>query len=105
MTFAHTTGTGADRLTLVVSTTATTALEPSSSVTFTPDGGSAIALSLVGNVENEAGRCSRHLRLLDPPSGTSGIVTVTFSGNVANGMAAGAANFAGVDQEEPSMTL
>ena len=37
-------------------------------------------------------------RLLNPPSGQLGTVTVTFSGSVTNGIVAGVANFTGVDQ-------
>ncbi len=39
--------------------------------------------------------------LLNPPSSKTGTVTVTFSGDVASGIVAGAANFAGVDQTTP----
>ena len=102
ISFAHTTGSGADRLTLVgiaannYSTTRTL-----SSVTFTPSGGSAIALSPVGSVQNGNGRLSAIYSLLAPPSGASGTMAVNFSGSVGYGIVAGAANFKGVDQAVP----
>ncbi len=40
-------------------------------------------------------------RCVNPTSGASGQVVVTFSGAVSNGIVAGAANFAGVDQTTP----
>jgi uncharacterized repeat protein (TIGR02543 family) len=99
---AHTTGTGANRLMLVgVSANSYNSAQTISSVTFTPSGGSAIALSPVGSVENESGRLAAIYSLLDPPSGVSGTVTVTFSGSVSYGIIAGVANFAGVDQTDP----
>ena len=75
-----------------------------SSVTFTPSGGSATNLTEVitqlgYNSTNP--RYSAIYKLLNPPSGVSGTVTVTFSGAVTNGIVAGAANFAGVDQTTP----
>ena len=46
-------------------------------------------------------RYSAIYKLLNPPSGVTGTVTVTFSGAVSNGIVAGAADFAGVDQTTP----
>jgi hypothetical protein len=98
----HTTGTGTDRLMLVgVSANTYNTTDPISSVTFTPNGGSATALSLVGSIENEAGRLATIYSLLNPPSGVSGTVTVTFSNSVGYGIVAGVANFAGVNQSDP----
>ncbi len=103
---AHTTGTGTDRLMMVgVSWNCGTTDRSITSVTFTPSGGSAIALSEVITQQgtNSSGdpRYSAIYSLLNPPSGVSGTVTVTFSGSVSNGIVAGAANFKGVDQSTP----
>ena len=38
---------------------------------------------------------------MNPPAGTSGTIAITFSGTVANGIVAGARNFANVDQTTP----
>jgi uncharacterized repeat protein (TIGR02543 family) len=103
ITINHTTGTGTNRLMLVgVSWNCGTTDRTISSVTFTPDGGSATALAEV--ITEQTGtqlRYSAIYSLLDPPSGQAGTVTVTFSGSVSNGIVAGVANFAGVDQATP----
>jgi len=102
MSFAHTTGAGADRLLLVgISANSYNGARTLESVTFTPSGGSPIALSSVGSIENGSGRLAAIYYLLAPPSGVSGTVAVTFSGSVGNGFVAGAANFQGVDQVTP----
>ena len=99
---AHTTGTGTNRLMLVgVSANSYNGARTISSVTFTPAGGSATALTLVGSRENEAGRLAAIYSLLNPPSAASGTVTVTFSGSVAYGIVVGVASFSGVDQAIP----
>jgi len=105
LSFAHTTGTGNNRLLLVgVSWNCGSTNRTISSVTFTPDGGSAAGLS---EVITQLGYSTSNPRytaiysLLNPPSGQTGTVTVTFSGSVSNGIMAGAANFAGVDQTTP----
>ncbi len=101
----HTTGTGTERLMLVgVSWNCGTTDRTISSVTFTPSGGGALELTEVitergYNATNP--RYSAIYGLLDPPSGETGTVTVTFSGAVSNGIVAGVANFAGVDQTDP----
>ena len=105
VSFAHTTGTGSDRLMLVgVSWNCGSTNRTISSVTFTPSGGSAINLTEVitqlgYNSSNP--RYSAIYRLLNPPKHVAGTVTVTFSGAVSNGIVAGAVNFAGVDQTTP----
>jgi uncharacterized repeat protein (TIGR02543 family) len=99
---AHTTGTGTDRLMLVgVSANSYGTARTISSVTFTPSGGSAATLALVGSVENESGRLAAIYSLLNPPNGVSGTVTITFSGSVGNGITVGVANFSGVNQSDP----
>ena len=99
----HTTGTGTDRLMLVgVSWNCGTTDRTISSVTFTPANG--IATSLTSVLKQQAGtqlRYSAIYSLLNTPRNTSGIVTITFSGEVTNGIVAGAANFAGVNQSTP----
>ena len=79
----HTTGSGDNRL-LLVSVTANSygGAQTVSSVTFTPDGGSALALTAVSSIENGAGRLAAVYQLLAPPSGVSGTVSVAFSGTV-----------------------
>ncbi len=99
----HTTGTGNNRLMLVgVSWNCGSTARTISSVTFTPDGGSPTGLDEVGTEQTGTQlRYSAIYSLLDPPSGETGTVTVTFSGSVSNGIVAGVANFAGVDQTTP----
>jgi hypothetical protein len=73
-----------------------------SSVTFTPGSGPALTLTEVGTQQSGTQlRYAAIYSLLNPPSGVTGTVTVTFSGGVSNGIVAGAANFAGVDQTDP----
>jgi hypothetical protein len=100
---AHTTGTGPNRLILVgVSWNCYNTDQSISSVTFTPSGGSAVSLNEVKT--QQAGTQLRYAAiysLLNPPSGVSGTVTITFSGSVGSGTVAGVANFAGVDQTTP----
>ena len=112
VSFAHTTGTGTDRLMLVgVSwNSGTQANERSiTSLTFTPlagQPGQGVPVALT-QVIKQLGytaanpRYSAIYKLLNPPPGVSGTVTVTFSGTVTNGSVAGAADFAGVDQTTP----
>jgi hypothetical protein len=100
----HTTGAGTDRLMLVgVSWNSGTSARTISSVTFTPNGGSALALSGVRTqqVASTTYRYAAIYRLLNPPSGQAGTVTVTFSASVSSGIVVGVANFAGVDQTTP----
>ena len=105
VSFSHTTGSGTDRLMLVgVSWNCGTTNRTISSITFTPSGGSAVGLTEVitqlgYNTSNP--RYSAIYSLLNPGSGVSGTVDITFSGAVSNGIIAGAANFAGVDQTTP----
>jgi uncharacterized repeat protein (TIGR02543 family) len=105
LAFAHTTGTGVNRLLLVgVSWNCNQTDRTITSVTFTPDGGTAVNFT---EVITQLGYDASHPRysaiwgLVNPPSGQAGTVTVNFSGSVSNGIMAGAANFAGVDQTTP----
>ncbi len=98
----HTTGSGTNRLMLVgISANSYGTARTISTITFTPSGGSVLNLSLVGSVENELGRLAAIYKLVDPPSGVTGIIAVTFSGSVGNGIVVGAANFAGVNLTNP----
>ena len=111
ITFAHTLGTGADRLTLVGISwncgTSNTSNEHITSVIFTPDGGGEQTLSEV--VTQRGGtdtyRYSAIYSLLPDAAalagGATGTITVTFDGAVPNGIVAGAANFQNVDQTVP----
>ena len=103
VSFAHTTGSGSDRLLLVgLSWNCGSTDRTVASATFTPTSGPPIDLTLVK--KQQAGtqlRYSAIYSLLNPSPSTLGTVTITFSGAVSNGIVAGAANFAGVDQANP----
>ncbi len=106
VSFNHTTGTGTDRLMLVgVSWNCGTTDRTVSTATFTPGGGSALNLTLVlteqYNYSTNNYRYTAIYSLLNPPSGVTGVINITFSGAVSNGIITGAANFAGVDQATP----
>ena len=106
LSFSHTTGTGANRLLLVgVSWNAGTTARTISSVTFTPSGGSAVALTPVitqqVSGQNRYSAIYRWPASTALPSGQSGTVAVTFSGAVSSGSVVGAVNFAGVNQTTP----
>jgi hypothetical protein len=105
LSWSHTTGTGTNRLLLVsVSWNCGSTDRTISSVTFTPSGGSALPLTLVKTQLTDttsAPRYSAVYRLVAPPQNVAGTVAVNFSGSVSNGIVAGAANFAGVDQTTP----
>ena len=103
VSFAHTTGSGSDRLLLVgLSWNCGSTDRTVASATFTPTSGPPIDLTLVK--KQQAGtqlRYSAIYSLLNPSPSTLGTVTITFSGAVSNGIVAGAASFAGVDQANP----
>ncbi len=93
VSFAHTTGTGDNRLTLVgVSWNCGTTDRTISSVTFSYGGGPTV-LTLEEVRTEKTGTNLRYAAiysLLNPPSGQAGTMTVTFSGSVSNGIVAGA---------------
>ena len=98
ITIGHTTGTGADRLMLVgVSWNCGSNDRSITSVTFD---GTPLNEVITQQAESEF-RYSAIYSLMNPPSGVSGTVTVTFSDSVSNGIVAGIANFAGVNQTSP----
>jgi hypothetical protein len=102
--FSHTTGTGTGRLMLVgVSWNSGDNDRSISSVIFSYGSGpTELPLSEVIKRKNaDRYRYSAIYYYLAPPSGEMGTVTVTFSDSVSNGIVAGAANFAGVDQTTP----
>jgi hypothetical protein len=104
ITVTNTTGAGENRLMLVgVSWNANAVSRTISSVTFTPDGESAVGLTEVKTQQPGTAmyRYAAIYSLLNPPSGQTGTVTITFSGSVTNGIIVGVANFAGVDQTTP----
>jgi len=103
LTVTHTTGTGSNRLMLVgVGWNDNTATPTISSVTFTPDGGAAVSLTeVITQKPATVARYAAIYSIVNPPSGKSGTVTVTFTDSVPSGVVAGAANFAGVDQTTP----
>jgi uncharacterized repeat protein (TIGR02543 family) len=111
ISFSATIGSGTDRLMLVgVSWNCGTTNRTISSATFTPDGDSPLDLDEVitqlysfpwQGGPSTAYRYTAIYSLLGPPSGVSGTVNITFSGGVANGIVAGEASFAGVDQTTP----
>jgi len=103
ISFAHTSGTGENRLMLVgVSWNAGTTARSIQSVTFSYD---TTVLNLEEVRTEQAGtnlRWASIWSLADvPDAGQAGTVTVTFDGSVSNGIVAGAANFAGVDPSDP----
>jgi hypothetical protein len=101
--FYHTTGSGPDRLMLVgVSWNCGTTDRSISSVVFN-DGTDHPLTEVITQLGYSTSnpRYSAIYSLLNPPSGQTGTVTVTFSGSVSNGIVSGAANFAGVDQTTP----
>jgi hypothetical protein len=101
ISFPHTTGSGANQL-LVVSATSNSYNNPRTieSVIFNYDS-TDYPLTEIGSVENEAARLAAIYGLVNPPSGASGTVTVTYSGIVDYGINAGAINFTGVNQTTP----
>jgi uncharacterized repeat protein (TIGR02543 family) len=106
ISFSVTTGTGSNRLMLVgVSWNCGTTDRTITSATFTPDGGLVQDLTLVITEQytwtTNNYRYTAIYRLLAPPSGVPGTIDIGFSGAVSNGIIAGAANFAGVDQTTP----
>jgi hypothetical protein len=103
LTVTHITGTGSNRLLLVgVDWNDNTAASVISSVTFTPDGGSAVSMTeVLTQKPATVARYAAIYSLVNPPSGKSGTVTITFTDAVPSGVVAGAANFAGVDQTTP----
>jgi uncharacterized repeat protein (TIGR02543 family) len=103
ISFSHTTGTGSSRLLVVgVSWNGDTTARTISSVTFTPSGGSAQNLTAaVSHKHSTQNRYAALYYLVNPGSGVTGTVAITFSGSVASGIVAGATNFAGVDQTTP----
>ena len=107
ISFSHTIGTDDNRLLLVAvaGNNYETAYDITS-VTFTPDGGSALSLTEVGDATVEGdGRRSEIWSLLAPPSGETGVVEVIFNANIDYGIVSSAVNFAGVDQATPLGTF
>jgi hypothetical protein len=108
VSFSHTTGSGENRLLLVgVSWNCgtTTATQSISSVKFTYGTNE---LDLTQKIVQEASTSSNYKRYAaiwyspeEPPQNTAGTITVNFNTSVPNGIVAGAANFAGVDQTTP----
>ncbi len=98
LSWSHTTGTGANRLMLVgASWNSGTTATSISSVTFEGQ-----ALSVVGTLQYPSqNRYTAIYSLLAPASGVSGTLSITFSASISNGIVAGAANFAEVDQTTP----
>lgn len=104
ISFSHTTGTGSNRLTLVgISWNSGTAERNIESVTFSYGAGPT-TLDFVEVIDAQASS-ARNSAIYksdgEPPAGEAGSVTITFSGSVSNGIVAGAANFANVDQGTP----
>ena len=109
LSFGHTTGTGSNRLMLVGVSWNCLTSNPAptiSSMNFTY--GSTIldlAQEIVQETNNGTASNKRYSAIwfspTEPPSGTTGTVNITFTGSVTNGIAAGAVNFAGVNQSTP----
>ena len=106
VSFSHTTGTGEDRLLLAgVSWNCGTTDRSITSAKFIYGSGlTELDLTPVityNGYSTANPRYSAIYRYVNPPSGVTGTLTITFSGNVSNGIVAGAANFSGVDQTNP----
>lgn len=106
ISFSHTTGTGDDGLLMAgVSWNCGSSDRTITSATFTPSGQSAIPLTeVITETTASNPRHSAVYSLLNPPKGVTGTVAFTFSGQVSNGIVAGAADFSGVDQGDPFET-
>ena len=105
--FAHTTGTGSGRLMLVgISWNSGSSAVNITSVEFSYDT-TDLPLTEVHTEQVDASgtatgpRFAAIYKLLDPPSGQAGTVTITFDADVPNGIVAGAINFAGVHPTTP----
>src|SRR5690606_22058667 len=91
ISFSHTTGTGADRLMLAgVSWNCGTTSRTISTITFSYGAGPTIlnfshVYTQLGENSSGDDRFSAIYSLLNPPSGVTGTITVTFSGTVSNG--------------------
>ena len=104
LSFSHTTGAGTNRLLLVgLSYNCGSTTRTISSVTFTY--GSTVLNLSQRIVQETASTAQRYAAIwyspTEPPQNTTGTVAITFSGTVSNGIIAGAANFAGVNQSTP----
>ncbi len=101
LTFSHTTGTAEDRLFLVgVSWNCDVTPQTISSVTFDSQTMNNVITQLGENADGDD-RYSAIYSLIDPPAGTNGTITITFTGAINSGIVAGAVNFSGVDQDTP----
>ncbi len=107
MSFAHTTGTGANLLMLVgISWNSGSAAENIESVVFSY-GTTNLALTEVITEQvtvtgtTSGPRFSAIYSLLNPPQGQAGTITITLDDAVSNGIVAGAATFKGVNQTVP----
>jgi len=100
-----TTGTGTNLLMLVgVSWNCGGTGRTIQSVVFTPDAGGSVVNLNERVVQQTISTTQRYAAIwyaVNPPSGTTGTIAVTFSGAVSNGIVAGVATFAGVDQTTP----
>jgi hypothetical protein len=103
ISFSHTTGTGSNRLLVVgVGYNPGTNVAPVTSVTFTY---ATTTLTLSQAIGKKLSWLQRfgyiYYSPTEPPSGTSGTITITFGNPVGSGIVAGAANFANVDLTTP----
>ena len=103
ISFAHTTGADDNRLLLIgASWNSYNDATAINSVTFTPDGGTAIALSeVITRKQDDNNRYSAIYSLLDPSQSQPGTIEIGFNASVGYGIVAGAANFSGVNQSTP----
>lgn len=102
LTFAHTTGAGANRLMLVsvmVGSSSSFGGNASTVGTVTYGG---TALTQVGAVAESGGRVRSYIyQLLNPPSGTANVIVSLSSGSTAKPLYAGVTTFTGVHQSTP----
>ncbi len=104
ITFSHTSGTSANRLLLVgISWNCGSTPRTISSVAWNGTALTEVKTQLTDTTSDP--RYSAVYKLVNPASGVTGNVVVTFSGGVTNGAIAGAANFANVDQTTPLASI
>ena len=102
----HTTGTGTDRLMLVgVSYNSNTSAQTISSIKFSYGSGPTV-IDLTQKISQKHSvaanyRYSSIWYYVNPPSGETGTVIITFSGSVTAGIVVGVANLKGVNQTTP----
>ncbi|MBX3010174.1 MAG: DUF11 domain-containing protein [Caldilineaceae bacterium] len=101
LTFAHTTGNGANRLLLVAVAVGSSTSTGGNATTVSSVTYGGTSLTLVGSISESGSRVRSYLySLLAPPTGTANVV-VTLSSSATRPLYAGATTFTGVNQSAP----